>query len=366
MTSNNVSSAPLTAVRDEPSPKKVNWKQVGAFLALTFGLTWLLDLALYLKGGLTNPAAGTVLQFMMLLPAFSAMVLGMFFFKDSPINIRNNHSTTRWFNWYFLAFTLLYAVAAALGLQQHPLFKTVSTYLMIPGLIGLILAIVLRVAGGRNSFTGVGMGGGKIGYWFLYGLGIILFLGLQTLLNWVFKMGQPADTSVLMQQAAAAGMSGPVFMIIATVQTVILGPFLGLLVTFGEEYGWRGFLQPALTRMGRVRGVALLGIIWGIWHLPVIWMGYNFPGHPYLGSLSMILFCTGLGFMLGYAVLKAKGVWIAAFLHALFNQTLSYFMTLVYTPRDPTFSFGIGLLGMIPFALAVLFILRDPVWKQTE
>jgi hypothetical protein len=41
-----------------------------AFLALTFGLTWLLDLAIYLCGGLAaTPGAVTILQFQMLLPA---------------------------------------------------------------------------------------------------------------------------------------------------------------------------------------------------------------------------------------------------------------------------------------------------------
>lgn len=362
----NISPSPSSAVRAEGAIKKVNWKQVGAFLALTFGSTWALDLALYLNGGLTHPAVGTVLQCMMLMPAFSAIVLGMFFFKDSPIHIKNNRSTSRWFNWYFLLFTLLYLAVCILGLMRHGLYGVISNSMLIPGVLGLILVVVLRLAGGKNSFAGVGMGGGKPGYWILFGLGIILFLGLQTLLNWLFKLGQPVDLGMLTTQAAAAGMSAPVLLIIATAQTILLGPFLGLLVTFGEEYGWRGYLQPALTKMGRARGVALLGVIWGVWHLPIIWMGYNFPGHPVLGSLSMILFTVGLGFMLGYAVLKAKGVWIAAFLHALFNQTLAYFLHMVYTPTDTTFSFGIGLLGMIPFALVVLLILRDPLWKQSD
>ena len=95
-----------TIVPVETPAKHVNWKQVGAFLGLTFGLTWLLDLALFLNGGLKSPAALISLQFQMLLPAFSAILLGMFFFKDSLINIKNNHSKSRWFTWYYLFFTL--------------------------------------------------------------------------------------------------------------------------------------------------------------------------------------------------------------------------------------------------------------------
>jgi membrane protease YdiL (CAAX protease family) len=64
------------------------------------------------------------------------------------------------------------------------------------------------------------------------------------------------------------------------VQTVLVGPLLGLLMGFGEEYGWRGYLQSELIKIGKRRGVLLLGLIWGAWHYPVIWMGHNYPGQP--------------------------------------------------------------------------------------
>jgi membrane protease YdiL (CAAX protease family) len=355
-----------TIVPVETSAKHVNWKQVGTFLGLTFGLTWLLDLALFLNGGLKSPAALITLQFQMLLPAFSAILLGMFFFKDSLINIKNNHSKSGWFTWYYLFFTLLYAIAVGLVFIRPDLIQIIMSVMLLPSVIGMILVIVLRLVGGKDTFTGVGMGSGKAKLWFLYGLGIILFVGLQTLLNWLFKMGKPVDLSTTFAQVASTGMTPPVLMVVLTLQTLILGPFLGLLITFGEEYGWRGYLQLALTKMGRVRGVALLGVIWGIWHWPVIWMGYNFPGHPYLGSLLMVLYCLGLAFLLGYAVLKAKGVWIAAFLHALVNQSFSYFMGVIYAPKDVAYSFGIGIPGIIALGLLVLLILRDPIWKQSD
>ena len=362
----NQLSNDATALPQEDVKKQVNWKQVGGFLLLTFGLTWSLDLILFLTGGLNSPAATVVLQFQMLLPAFSAILLGMFFFKDSPINLKKNHLRSRWFTWYFLFFTLLYAVAVILAFLRTDLVPIISSVMLLPGLIGMVLVIVLRWTGGKDTFAAVGMGGGKAKFWFLFGLAILVFAGLQTLLNWLFKMGHAVDISGMVAQAATTGMPSAVFMVVVAVQALLLGPFIGLLVTCGEEYGWRGYLQPALTGLGRVRGVALVGIIWGIWHWPVIWMGYNYPGHPWLGSLLMVLFCIGLAFILGFAVLKAKGVWIAAFLHALFNQVSSYFMGLIYTPRDTAFSFGIGLPGLLLMALVVLLLLRDPVWCQSD
>ena len=93
---------PSTPSETTPGATRVNWPHVGWYLGLAFGLTWLLDLALYLTGGLTNPSAGLVLQFQMLLPAFSAMLLGVFFFKDSPIFYRTNQGLSRWFIYFFL------------------------------------------------------------------------------------------------------------------------------------------------------------------------------------------------------------------------------------------------------------------------
>lgn len=77
-----------------------------------------------------------------------------------------------------------------------------------------------------------------------------------------------------------------ILMLTMVINIIVVGPLLGLIITFGEEYGWRGFLQTDLTRLGRIRGVFILGVIWGIWHWPVIWMGYNYPGQPLLMPFS--------------------------------------------------------------------------------
>jgi hypothetical protein len=65
---------------------KPNWRQVATFLALTFGLTYLLDLVLYLTAGYGETASAVYLvQFQMLIPAAVAIVLLMFVFRESPI-----------------------------------------------------------------------------------------------------------------------------------------------------------------------------------------------------------------------------------------------------------------------------------------
>lgn len=145
---------------------------------------------------------------------------------------------------------------------------------------------------------------------------------------------------------------------------MVLSPFLGLLIAFGEEYGWRGYLQGELVKLGKARGILLIGIIWGVWHAPIIVMGYNYPGYPVAGVFVMTGYTVMLAFVLGYAVLKTGSVWLAAYLHALNNQVFSTLVVLVYAPNDSIFSFGGGLYGIATMAVIVLLILRDPVWRE--
>src|SRR5918992_2157613 len=50
------------------------------------------------------------------------------------------------------------------------------------------------------------------------------------------------------------------------------------LFTFGEEYGWRGYLLPRLLPLGEIRASVLVGGVWGGWHLPLLLAGLNYPG----------------------------------------------------------------------------------------
>ena len=355
-----------TSSETKVAARTVNWSQVAWFLGLAFGLTWLLNLALYLAGGLTSPSTSLLLQLQMLLPAFSAILLGAFFFKDSPIFYRTNHGVSRWFVYFYLMLTGLYMVGAVVSLIQPGLTATLSSVLLIPNFFGLILLIVLRVKGGKNTFVDVGMAGGKARIWFGYGLGLVAFFALQSWLNYVFKLGTLVDLKTAFPQLATANM--PIFAVYLSMALnfMVIGPLIGLIISFGEEYGWRGFLQTELNKIGRIRGTFLLGVIWGIWHWPMIWMGYNYPGQPFLGSLLMTAYCIILAYFLAYAVFKSKGVWTAAYLHALNNQTLSFFMMAVITPTNRLYSFGMGLPALLLGAIVVLLLLRDPIWKATE
>jgi membrane protease YdiL (CAAX protease family) len=347
-------------MRDTPGAP--NWRHVAAFLGLTFGLTWLLNLAIYLRGGLGAPGMGTVLQFQMLLPAFSAIVLGLFFFPESPIYRRRPAGRGRWFYYYFLLLTLVYAIGALAGwlspaaLAASPLFAVGPLLLAF---VGLLVLVVLRLTAGRAAMARVWLAGANWRYWLIFGAAFVIYYVVQAALNAAFGLG----AATLAPVPAPPGMSPDVFRLLGAVQSVLLAPFLAIVIAFGEEYGWRGYLQSELFKLGRVRGVILLGVIWGAWHWPLILMGYNYPGHPLLGMALMALYTTGLAVVLGYAVLRSGSVLLAAYLHALNNQVAAFLVAIGFRPFDPAWSFFIGSYSVATLAIVAILILRDPIWQ---
>jgi membrane protease YdiL (CAAX protease family) len=338
-----------------------NWRHVGAFLGLTFGLTWLLDLAIYLRGGLRIPGIVAILQLQMLLPAFSAIVLGLFFFPESPIYRNKPAGRGRWFYYYFLLLTLIYALGT-LAIWLSPSQSLISVLAAIPlilAFLGLLVLVVLRATAGGEAMRRIWLAWGKARYWVLFGLGFIVYYVLQAALNAIFGLGG----AKLALPTVPAGLSPNAFVALAALQSVVLAPILAIVIAFGEEYGWRGYLQSELLKMGRVRGVLLLGVIWGAWHWPVILMGYNYPGYPLLGVVLMTLYTTGLAVVLGYAVLRSGSVLLSAYLHALNNQVVNFIVAMGFKPFDPAFSFDIGIYGLATLAIVALLVLRDPVWR---
>jgi uncharacterized protein len=352
----------ITINGSETLTERPIWRHVGAFLGLTFGLTWLLDLLLYVHGGMGTPGSASVVQLQMLFPAFSAIVLGMFFFPESPLYYRRPTGPGRWFYYYFLLLTVI-SVCGDVGVWLGPPKGTVTLVAaIVPQLlafVGLLLLVVLRLVAGHEAMSRVWLSWGNGREWLLFTPAIVAFYVLQVVLNTLFGLG-PVHPSPI---ALPPGPSPTPFLILLGVQSVLLAPILALVIAFGEEYGWRGYLQSELFKVGRVRGVLLVGVIWGVWHWPLILMGFSYPGYPLLGLGLSVLFLIGFAVVLGYSVLRSGSVLLAAYLHALNDQTTGFIVFLGYKPFNPVFSFGVGIYGIATLALITLLVLRAPIWR---
>ena len=105
---------------------------------------------------------------------------------------------------------------------------------------------------------------------------------------------------------------------------ILLGPFINVPFTLGEELGWRAYLLPKLAGLyGRRKALLLSGLIWGLWHGPMIALGHNYGlgywGYPVSGILAMVVFCLCAGAAEGYLTFRTGSVWPAAIFHSGMN-----------------------------------------------
>ncbi|MGE0047067.1 MAG: lysostaphin resistance A-like protein [Hyphomonadaceae bacterium] len=93
------------------------------------------------------------------------------------------------------------------------------------------------------------------------------------------------------------------------------------LAAVGEEFGWRGFLQHhTIQRLGFVRGVGILGLVWALWHAPMNFAGYNFPEAPALGALVLFpIELIAVSFVMAWLTIRARSFWPAVLMHGSGN-----------------------------------------------
>ena len=136
---------------------------------------------------------------------------------------------------------------------------------------------------------------------------------------------------------------------------LIAGITVNAIAAFGEEYGWRNYLVGALREVKFWKAALFIGIVWGIWHFPLIMMGHNYPNEPYWGILLMVIMCILLGIIELYFVLKSKSMVVAAILHGTINAVAG--ITIYFTLGGNDFLNGMpGLSGFIVMAVTILCI----------
>jgi len=99
--------------------------------------------------------------------------------------------------------------------------------------------------------------------------------------------------------------------------------FLSFSAFLGEEYGWRYFFQPLLQkRFGLKGGVLLLGVAWGLWHLPINIFYYS-PDTWMISVLLQIITCVSFAIFFGYGYLKTENIWVPVVMHYINNNMIA-------------------------------------------
>lgn len=331
------------------------------FLALTFTLTFLLNLFMWVYYDLIVERAellSLATRVQMIIPAFSAIILNLFIFKR-----RTYPRKPRILLYYFLVLAVLFIVVfaswlvnpidlASIQLEsiENPGSVVVMgilnlvTFLLTLGWIALVFVWNLK-SDSRKELRVAKLSFGKPSYYLVFSLFFFGYFLLSTILNWVFNLGSPPS------EPAELGT------VVLGFATIFLGPILGFSTLFGEEYGWRIFLQDRLAHQSsRFKAVLLVGFVWGLWHIPKIVLEGSYSDYPVLGITVYVIMLILISISLGLATFKAKSVWLAAYLHGIFvtpNILAAYF----YNPSDPVYSFGMGVYGLPVLSALTLALL---------
>lgn len=113
----------------------------------------------------------------------------------------------------------------------------------------------------------------------------------------------------------------------------------GILQGFGEEFGWRGYLTPKLEQLMKApAAIVVSGVIWGLWHAPMIVCGHNFGKdyifYPYLGIGIMCISCVFLSFYLTELTKSSHSVLPAAWAHIAINNSVGMVAALILSGTD--------------------------------
>ena len=173
----------------------------------------------------------------------------------------------------------------------------------------------------------------------------------------------PVEQLELLRAQAAAS---PIHIFwVALIQGLLAGVTVNAVAGLGEELGWRGFLLRELSHMGFWRSSVFIGLIWGVWHAPVILQGHNYPQHPVEGVFMMIIFCLLLSPLFSYTRIKSGSVIAAAIMHGTLNAT-GGLSIMVVEGGDDLVTGVTGVAGFIVLLVVnfLIFILDNSIRKK--
>lgn len=250
---------------------------IGIYLLVAFAAAWLICLPVWIAPGhLSEPWAPIVMVVVMFAPALGVLV---------ATRIRRRRPAAD-------------PGLPGLGLRFGGSFRRCVPYFVFA-------LVVLPLLGLAAPFVGALFG--------LVDLDLTHFSGFTELLSSKIAARAPgADISSL-----------PIGLLIAAqlLQIPVAAIVPNGLLTFGEEIGWRGFLLPRLLPLGQWPALLITGVVWGLWHAPLLLLGYNYPLHHLLGVPAMIGFTTVTGILIGWVRLNTGSIWPAIVAHGAINAS---------------------------------------------
>jgi len=250
------------------------------------------------------------------------------------------------------------------GKEQVPYTIMAILYMFIPA---IVVIIIDKLIDKRKGFKSLAINF-KLNRWYLaawIGVVLVAFILVGVSLLWPGISYSPDMSGYFERLSTQLGgedidklkaqmaMMPIPYWIIAIIQTLIAGVSVNALAGFGEELGWRGFLVREYKNLKFWDASLRIGIIWGIWHAPLIMMGHNYPQHPMLGVGFMVIFCLLISPLILYIRMKTHSVIGAAIMHGTMNGSAGIPILFISGGNDLTIGFT-GITGFIVLSLVIV------------
>jgi len=241
-----------------------------------------------------------------------------------------------------------------------------SIYMLLPAICAVVLQLIHR----EKPFSNLGVSF-RFNRWFLIA-GIVPFiytfitLGVNLFFPNItfsaayegFLSGLPADQAELASQQLSRFPPIVLFML-EVVSALVAGYTINAVFALGEELGWRGYLLKALRNKKLLPVSLIIGVVWGLWHFPLILIGHNYPQHPAAGVGMMMIFCILLSPLMIYIVIKSQSVITAAIFHGI-NNAIGKITVLYIVGGNDLINGLCGLSGFLTLLLVnIAFFLFD-------
>jgi membrane protease YdiL (CAAX protease family) len=294
---------------EEKMDSETRKKQLLIFFAVAFGITYLMGLLMW-YGYANNIDVSAFPNAQMMYPACGVILAYLLIQKD-------DQKMPKGFYRCFLFITLLLIIESVVSIVlPDELIVVANTSISLWTFLTQILIMVgslvcwgFYLAAGKIKRSAYGL---KWKNWKASLLCITLFLGLY-ILRTIFSCAISGQINQFVDL-----VKNPTTWI--GIGALPINFFLVFIAFFGEEYGWRYYLQPLLQKQfGIRRGVLLLGVIWGFWHLPVDFFYYS-PDAGLVAAVAQQITCITLGIFFAYAYGKTKNIWVPVILHYLNNN----------------------------------------------
>ena len=187
-------------------------------------------------------------------------------------------------------------------------------------------------------------------------LGVALGLGTPDFTLATAIAAEPVGRDLSMMQGLGL-LIVPQVLLVALVTTPVL---------FGEEFGWRGFLQRRLFPNSPIAAAVATGVIWGVWHYPLILRGYNYPDQPLLGAALFTVFTVLISYIFGWFYGRGGSIWCASLAHAATNTVGSLSLLWLAGMGAPfIISYG-GVLALAPLTAAAIVLALIDHYRPAE